>query len=350
MHAHRDPPVPGLVQYKFRRGELALRGLAVGVLLSLVGGPWLQSSELDAAFMGRGDGVGLIRNRRDSSEARDYEDVDAIPHERLRVSRESRRPAQAGQSSFSSDNVRNCLAPCGAARTAYLIGDSHAGSHAAGLAASLQAYGIELRHAFAGYGCSFASDAFNEKLLDPVGSGWAYGKCVEWVETVKAALVEFAAPDDLIFTTTAAWKYDVVGNVDVAFVEEIATIAPLVVLGDAPLLRGIFGVNCAAPETRPSCLTKEEDTIPDGAVLAAETWAARGVPHISVRELFCSNGLCDAYIPGTDILGLVDYGHLTTAGSLYLAPFFSCALEGLGLVDAVVASEDGECRGSVTDL
>ena len=27
-----------------------------------------------------------------------------------------------------------------------------------------------------------------------------------------------------------------------------------------------------------------------------------------------------------------------------------CALEGLGLVDAVVASEDGECRGSVTDL
>ena len=256
----------------------------------------------------------------------------------------------AGQSSFSSDNVRNCLAPCGAARTAYLIGDSHAGSHAAGLAASLQAYGIELRHAFAGYGCSFASDAFNEKLLDPVGSGWAYGKCTEWVAAVRSALVEFAAPDDLIFTTTAAWKYDVVGNVDVEFVESIATIAPLVVLGDAPLLRGIFGVNCASPETRPSCLTNEKDTIPDGALLAEETWAARGVPHISVRELFCLNGLCDAYIPGTDILGLVDYGHLTTAGSLYLAPFLSCALEGLGLVDAVVASDDGECRGSVTDL
>ncbi len=264
--------------------------------------------------------------------------------------RESRRPAQAGQSSFSSDNVRNCLAPCGAARTAYLIGDSHAGSHAAGLAASLQAYGIELRHAFAGYGCSFASDAFNEKLLDPVGSGWAYGKCTDWVAAVKSALMEFAAPDDLIFTTTAAWKYDVVGNVDVAFVEEIATIAPLVVLGDAPLLRGIFGVNCAAPETRSSCLTDEKDTIPDGALLAEETWADRGVPFVSVRELFCSNGLCDSYIPGTDILGLVDYGHLTTAGSLYLAPFLSCALEGLGLVDAVAASDDGECRGSVTDL
>ena len=70
-----------------------------------------------------------------------------------------------------------------------------------------------------------------------------------------------------------------------------------------------------------------------------------------MRELFCSNSVCDAYIPGTDILGLVDYGHLTTAGSLYLAPFLSCALEGLGLVAAVVASsEDGECRGSVTDL
>ena len=134
------------------------------------------------------------------------------------------------------------------------------------------------------------------------------------------------------------------------FVEEIATIAPLVVLGDAPLLRGIFGVNCASPETRPSCLTNEKDTIPDGALLAEETWAARGVPFVSVRELFCSNGLCDAYIPGTDILGLVDYGHLTTAGSLYLAPFLSCALEGLGLVDAAAASDDGECRGSVTDL
>ena len=174
---------------------------------------------------------------------------------------------------------------------------------------------------------------------------------MEWVNAVKSALTEFASPNDLIFTTTAAWKYDVVGHVDVEFVESINDIAPLVVLGDAPLLRGIFGVNCAAPETRPSCLTKEEDTIPDGALLAKETWATRGVPHISVRELFCSNSVCDAYIPGTDILGLVDYGHLTTAGSLYLAPFFSCALEGLGLVDAAAASsEDGECRGSVTDL
>merc|ERR1711934_636943 len=145
--------------------------------------------------------------------------VDAIPPERLRVSRASRRPAQAGQSSFSSENVRSCLEPCGAARAAYLIGDSHAGSAAAGLAASLQAYGIELRHAFAGYGCSFASNEFNEKLLDPVGSGWAYGKCVEWVAAVKDALVEFASPNDLIFTTTAAWKYDVVGHVDVEFVE-----------------------------------------------------------------------------------------------------------------------------------
>ena len=70
-----------------------------------------------------------------------------------------------------------------------------------------------------------------------------------------------------------------------------------------------------------------------------------------MRELFCSNGLCDSFIPGTDVLALVDYGHLTTAGSLYLAPFVSCALEGLGLVaaaDAAVA-EPG-CLGSVTDL
>jgi peptidoglycan/LPS O-acetylase OafA/YrhL len=258
----------------------------------------------------------------------------------------------AGSGGVDAAAVRACLEPCGR-RTAWLVGDSHAGSHAAGLAAALAAYGVDLRHAFAGYGCSFASDAFNGALMDAVGSGWAFEACAEWVRAIKTTLLEVASPGDLLFTTTAAWKYDIVGHADAAFVQELHTLdASLVVLGDAPLLRGVFGVNCASPGTRPACVTEETETVPAGALLAERAWAELGVPFVPVRGLFCADGACDAHVPGTDVLALVDYGHLTTAGSLYLAPFLACALESLGLVNAadVPIAEEAECPGSVTDL
>lgn len=45
-----------------------------------------------------------------------------------------------------------------------------------------------------------------------------------------------------------------------------------------------------------------------------------------------STDACGPYVPGTSTVGWYDEGHLSTAGSLYLAPFVNCYLEGRGLL------------------
>ena len=82
---------------------------------------------------------------------------------------------------------------------------------------------------------------------------------------------------------------------------------------------------------------------------AEAAWAGLGdVAFFRAFDLFCAGGVCGAQIPGTDVLGVVDYGHLTTAGSLYVAPFLTCFLEARNLSAAVPADRDS-CPSSITD-
>ena len=82
---------------------------------------------------------------------------------------------------------------------------------------------------------------------------------------------------------------------------------------------------------------------------AEAAWAGLGdVAFFRAFDLFCAGGVCGAQIPGTDVLGVVDYGHLTTAGSLYVAPFLTCFLESRNLSAAVAADRDS-CPSSITD-
>ena len=83
---------------------------------------------------------------------------------------------------------------------------------------------------------------------------------------------------------------------------------------------------------------------------AEAAWAGLGdVAFFRAFDLFCADGVCGAQIPGTDVLGVVDYGHLTTAGSLYVAPFLSCFLDGV-LGAAPDPPPRTDCPGSITDL
>ena len=49
-------------------------------------------------------------------------------------------------------------------------------------------------------------------------------------------------------------------------------------------------------------------------------------------ESFCTAGVCDFRVPGTETIGYYDDDHLNTAGSLYVGPFIACAFEQAGLL------------------
>ena len=49
-------------------------------------------------------------------------------------------------------------------------------------------------------------------------------------------------------------------------------------------------------------------------------------------ESFCTAGVCDFRVPGTETIAYFDTNHLNTAGSLYLGPFIACAFEQAGLL------------------
>lgn len=49
-------------------------------------------------------------------------------------------------------------------------------------------------------------------------------------------------------------------------------------------------------------------------------------------ESFCTAGVCDFRVPGTETIAYYDDDHLNTAGSLYVGPFIACAFEQAGLL------------------
>ena len=204
---------------------------------------------------------------------------------------------------------------------------------------------------------SFASRSFNARVTDALGSSWVLDDCDAWVSRVAAFLDEVLRPGDVVATTTANWKYDVADDVDYDFVAELsarvhARGATFLVLGDVPLLYGTFGVNCASPETRRDCDLDQGLARPAKQDDAETAWTAlRTAKFFRTFDLFCDAGTCGAYAPGTDVLAVVDYGHLSTAGSLYVAPFLSCFLEAEGLVSPPPPDPDaGTCPASLTDV
>ena len=52
----------------------------------------------------------------------------------------------------------------------------------------------------------------------------------------------------------------------------------------------------------------------------------------SYFDLFCDGDTCSAAIPGTRTIGYRDGNHLSSEGSLYIAPFLACAFQGWGLL------------------
>ena len=71
-----------------------------------------------------------------------------------------------------------------------------------------------------------------------------------------------------------------------------------------------------------------------GDARAAEAaFAAAGARVFSgAFDALCGAETCDHRVPGTSTVAIVDRSHWTTEGSLYVAPFLACWLEGEGLL------------------
>ena len=72
-----------------------------------------------------------------------------------------------------------------------------------------------------------------------------------------------------------------------------------------------------------------------GALRYPAEAAAAGAGALVFNEtlgLLCDGDVCDHRVPGTETISIFDRDHLTTEGSLYLAPFLACFLERAGLL------------------
>ena len=241
-----------------------------------------------------------------------------------------------------ADELKKCLNPCRTSQKPnafYLLGDSHAAAWLAGVRAAAQSrYGVV--HASCGHGCGVHSLDFHEKFFAHPDTTLERDadECYAFVEALRVVLSDQLRPGDVVSLITANYKYDLVGHYDAELIEELTALvaskgATLVVLGDGPLLKE-FGFQCATPgRDAEACATPYDDAA--GALRQSAEAAFREAGALvfnQTLDLLCRDGICDHRVPGTDTVGIVDTGHFTTEGSLYLAPFLACFLERAGLL------------------
>ena len=136
-------------------------------------------------------------------------------------------------------------------------------------------------------------------------------------------------------------------NAQVAFLRTLATMAAgrgasVLVIADVPKLTH-QGRTCLYPNTFASCRTPRSSAVvytqalhvaTDAAyaALASEVSNVKYIPSAWVYDRLCTSTECGPELPGTTAVGWLDDWHLSTAGSLYLAPFLHCWLTDNGVI------------------
>ena len=143
------------------------------------------------------------------------------------------------------------------------------------------------------------------------------------------------APGDVVAWAGDYDKHDRVGRVDVAFADALVAVArgrgaDVVALGDGPRLRE-HGFACVRGDG--DCATPRAEAAGALRGAAEAAFAAAGARVFSgAFDALCGAETCDHRVPGTSTVAIVDRSHWTTEGSLYVAPFLACWLEGEGLL------------------
>lgn len=98
--------------------------------------------------------------------------------------------------------------------------------------------------------------------------------------------------------------------------------AHMVIMGDSPALHTpavlcrLAGKNCSSTEA--NVLSKQKAK---RDILASVLQSSPSIKWFDYLPFFCSNGVCDQFIPGTNIEAFHDDDHLNKKGAQYLWPF-----------------------------
>lgn len=68
----------------------------------------------------------------------------------------------------------------------------------------------------------------------------------------------------------------------------------------------------------------------------AEEAGSSGYLFLKVRDLFCEDGGCRPFFPGTQVMAYSDFGHISWDGAAYLAPFICSFFEEHGISSGLV--------------
>ena len=187
---------------------------------------------------------------------------------------------------------------------------------------------------------------------------------------VRAALEAQIQSGDVVTVVNSWLRMPTIEYVDayMAFLAELAVMirgrgGTLLLIGDTPRLRAhaggnqrVDGTGCLEPATFHKCATPREsawrlswDSFDPSHPSVLYAWSLRatiearmyqlaaspGVKYIPSSWMFdhlCDANVCGPTIPGTNTVMFYGDHHLSTAGAMYLAPFFNCEFASMRLL------------------
>ena len=254
-------------------------------------------------------------------------------------------------------------------RVLFLVGDSHSLAMVATFGAALVNSPFSLAYTAMSDGGGFQADWPNpapdcapatQRTCNRQTQLHHEANAPAWVAGVRLALDAQMQVGDVLALVTAEWKFPHQTYIDLQrdFLRSIAQLAQrkgvkLLLVGDVPYLKD-RGENCLTSQTVANCDTPRGESVwyywpanrrePNAVALhqavdAMHTQVAAEYPstvtYLPVSWFYdklCTATSCGAVVPGTSTLAYLDANHLSTAGSLYLAPFMNCYLSDQGLL------------------
>lgn len=264
-----------------------------------------------------------------------------------------------GHQCFNQDPIiiASCLTPGDIAparggtnpsRMLFLLGDSHAAAVVAGLSAALKGL-MNVAWSATLFGGGFNAPWPNTACYhcNWVREAYTTSDTATYVSTAWEALQAHLRAGDVLAVVTSELRMphaDFIST-QIEFLRAVnelvaARSAQLLLLADVPKLPQ-EGRLCRTPTTADDCVTPiqtatfyhlELHQATDAAYAAFAREKSDSVVYLDAAWMYArlcdiSIGQCGPHVPGTATVAYYDAHHLSTAGSLYLAPFFHCFFE-----------------------
>jgi len=259
-----------------------------------------------------------------------------------------------------TDVFRTCLSPNRGVNddlpAFFLLGDSHATHLVVGLRRALQGR-FSVNFLAAGWGCGYLPRSFYDHTFRNKWNEVGQQFCERYNREATAIVASAVREGDIVAVANAAehfmcsWvsdpgTYNCPRTRDELFLgyrEYLLSLqhvvsargADFLLFGDGPHF-AVPGTACIptllAPAAHLKCEIAKDDLDRWVGPLQQELSSfarAQGTWFFSYYELFCNNATCGALVPGTKTVAIFDQGHLATAGSLYLWPFFSAFMDSM---------------------